>query len=78
MRGELELAQESLLAFQSTEASLQRTKKQYQQSVEHLAKAAAKHEKAAADPAGKAKVPQVRNAACTMLICTCIGLERNV
>ncbi len=50
MKGEIEQAQESLLAFQGTESGIQRTKKQYQQSVEHLAKAVAKQEKAA-DPA---------------------------
>ncbi len=53
MKGEIEQAQESLLAFQGTESALQRTKKQYQQSVEHMAKAVAKQEKAT-DPA-KAK-----------------------
>ncbi len=47
MKGEVEQAQESLSAFQSIEVNLHRTKKQYQQSVDHLAKAVAKQEKSA-------------------------------
>ena len=54
-KGEIELAQEALLAYERTETALQRTKKQYQQSVDHLAKAKFKQEKAASDPTVNAR-----------------------
>ncbi len=62
MKGEIEQAQESLLAFQGIETNLQRTKKQYQQSVEHLTKAIAKQEKSA--DSAKAKTVSIVGSTC--------------
>ena len=53
----------------STDANLQRTKKQYQQSVDHLTKAIAK-QKATADPSkAKAQVGSV-----CVCVCVCRGV----
>ena len=55
LKGEIELAQEALLTYEKTDVALQRTKKQYQQSVDHLAKAKFKLERATADPTVNAR-----------------------
>ena len=58
MRGEIENANDSLIAFNTLVGQVQRTKKQYQQGAEHVAKAQEKLSKALADPTIHAKTKQ--------------------
>ena len=58
MRGEIENANDSLIAFNTLVGQVQKTKKQYQQGVEHVAKAQEKLSKALADPTIHAKTKQ--------------------
>ena len=58
MRGEIENANDSLIAFNTLVGQVHRTKKQYQQGVEHVAKAQEKLSKALADPTIHAKTKQ--------------------
>ena len=49
MRGEIDQAQESLNIYHTMEAAVHRCRKHYQHSVDHLAKAKGKVERAKAD-----------------------------
>ena len=58
MRGEIDNANDSLIAFNTLNGQLQRTKKQYIQGVEHVARAQEKLNKGLADPTINAKTKQ--------------------
>ena len=58
LKGEIELAQDSLQAFESCDATLHKTKKLYQQSCDHVTKLQGKLEKTKTDPNANPKAKQ--------------------
>ena len=63
VRGDIEHAQETLEVYRSSEATISKTLKQYQQGVEHLAKAQGKLERVRAEantnPKAKLRISEV-------------------